>query len=100
MISQLANSSGLSYSIHANYHDDVRLLSFRNAEFFRIHRIIFSQEGCNLIAENGIQFLGIDIFVSRNTFFDTLDDVQSCFNTYVGSDEHFFQVVQNFIIYL
>ena len=47
-----------------------------------------------------IQFLSIHIFIRSGTFFDALNNIQSRLYAYIRRNQHFFQIIQHFVIYL
>ena len=99
LISQFTDGSGLSHSVHSYHHDHIRLLAFGYTEVFGVHRIVFGEQGRNFLTQDIVQFLSIDILVAGHSVLNSLDDIQRGLHSYVRSDQHFFQVVQYFIVY-
>ena len=95
---ELADGCGLTNAIHTNDHHHIRLLALRNLEAFGVASVILCQQGCNLIAQDAIEFGGADILVARHTFLDALDDVQRGINAHIGCHEHFLEIVEHVVI--
>ncbi|EJW98499.1 hypothetical protein EVA_13394 [gut metagenome] len=100
LVGQFANSGSLTDTVDTYDHDDVRLLVFWNIEAFAVVIAATGQECGNFFLKNIVQVTGADVFVACYSFFNPMDDLQSCVYTDVRGDEYIFQFVENFVVYL
>jgi len=56
------------------------------------------QQRRDFFAQNAIEFGSIHELVALHPIFNTANDFQGRFHTYVAADEHFFQIIENLII--
>ena len=90
----------LANAIHTYHQYHIWLMITWQIPVVIIFRIVLSQQICNLLLQDAVQFRCWHIFVTSHTFLDTLNDLQRGIHTYVTGDQHLFQIVQHIIVNL
>ena len=99
MIGELADSGGLAHAVDTHHHYYIRFFACGHAELAvgAFVGIACEQIG-NFLAQQAVEFLGVDIFVACDTFLDTVDNLEGGFRAHVGCDEDFFELVEKIVI--
>ena len=100
MIGQLPDSSSFSNSIYTHYHDNIGFAALRKVKILQIVAVIFFEQTGNFFFKHRIQLRSPQVFISRNSFFNTLNDLQGCFHTNIRRNQNFFEIIQYLIVNL
>ena len=98
LVGQFADGGCLAYTIDTHDKDDIGLVVSGEIPAIRVGSSRLGEELGYLVAQDTIEFRGGDIFVTRHTLFDSLDNLQGRIYAHIRGDEHFLQVVEDFII--
>ena len=99
---ELADSCGLSYSIHTDYHDDIWFLR----EVKRLHDVIGSltllyiEKGRDLVTKDINEFIKRDILIPAHSLLEILDDLEGGVHSHICCHKSLLNRIKQVIVNL
>ena len=99
LVGEFADRRGFAHAIHADHHDDIRFLVFRQVKSRFVVVAAGGEEGGNLFAQNVLQFRSAHVLVAGHALLDALDNLDGRVCAHVGRNQNLLEVVEHLVIY-
>ena len=98
LVSQLADGSSFTHTIHTNNENDIRFVIGRQIPIVIIIRMIFREQISDFLAEDSVKFRGRNVLITSNSLFDAADNFHRSLHTDIRGNQNLLQIVEYIII--